>query len=136
MKKNLCVLPILSLLILAACGGGANIPNTAVLTVEPVPAEFAGITNPLGTDAAAAGEEVFMSSCKSCHGPEGHGDGPAAASLDPRPRNLVELQKQVRDDYLFWRISTGRDGTAMISWEGILTDEQIWQLVAFIRTLK
>jgi mono/diheme cytochrome c family protein len=48
----------------------------------------------------------------------------------------VELQSTVADDYLFWRIHNGKTGTAMVAWKGILTDEQIWQVVSFIRTLK
>ncbi|MBK8420507.1 cytochrome c [Candidatus Villigracilis saccharophilus] len=40
------------------------------------------------------------------------------------------------DDYLFWRISFGKDGTAMIAWKDVLTEEQIWQIIAFIRTLE
>ncbi|NUQ60493.1 MAG: cytochrome c [Anaerolineales bacterium] len=94
------------------------------------------MTNPLGADAATAGAEVFNTNCASCHGPEGHGDGPAGAALDPAPKNLPELAAQVGDDYLYWRISTGKEGTSMVAWKGVLTDEQIWQAVAFIRTLK
>jgi hypothetical protein len=60
----------------------------------------------------------------------------AGQSLDPRPKNLADLQRIVGDDYLFWRIHEGKPGTSMISWNGILTDEQIWQAVSFIRTLK
>lgn len=123
-----------TLLLLIGCGGDAA--TTVPFTPEPVPAEYAGMTNPLGPEAASAGADVFNSSCKSCHGPEGHGDGPASESLNPRPKDLAALQPQVGDDYLFWRIAEGKPGTAMISWQGILSDEQIWQLVSFIRTLK
>jgi len=49
---------------------------------------------------------------------------------------LVELSKVASDDYLFWRISTGKNGTAMVAWKGVLTDEQIWQVIAYIHTLK
>ena len=41
-----------------------------------------------------------------------------------------------RDDYLYWRIATGKEGTSMVAWKGVLTDDQIWQAVAFVRTLK
>jgi mono/diheme cytochrome c family protein len=67
---------------------------------------------------------------------QGHGDGPAGSALVPKPRNLPELASIVGDDYLFWRITTGKTGTSMVAWKGILTDEQIWQVVAFIHTLK
>lgn len=132
MKKVLFGVLVLSAIVLAACGGGSN----AVATLEPVPAEYAGMTSPLGADAATAGKDVFTTNCESCHGPQGHGDGPAGAALDPQPKNLPELAAQVGDDYLFWRVATGKEGTSMVAWKGVLTDEQIWQAVAYIRTLK
>lgn len=133
MKKALFVVLVLASLTLAACGGGSS---NAVATLAPVPAEFAGQSNPLGADAAAAGAEVFKTNCESCHGPQGYGDGPAGVALDPAPKNLAELQTTAGDDYLYWRINTGKEGTSMVAWKGVLTDEQIWQVVAFIRTLK
>ena len=133
MKKALLAFLVWVALGLSACGAGGADANA---TLAPIPADFAGKTNPLGTDAAAAGASVFKTNCEACHGPEGHDDGPAGAALDPAPRNLAELQSVVGDDYLFWRIYSGKQGTSMVAWKGILTDEQIWQVVSFIRTLK
>ncbi len=133
MKKVLFVVLILGAIALAACGGGSS---NAVATLAPVPAEFAGQTNPLGADAATAGAEVFKTNCEACHGSLGKGDGPAGAALDPAPKDLSVLQTTAGDDYLYWRINTGKEGTSMVAWKGVLTDEQIWQAVAFIRTLK
>ncbi len=124
---------VLLLVMLTACG--ADGPET-VATLAPVPAEYAGAKNPLGADAAIEGAEVFKSHCQACHGPQGRGDGPAGEVLDPQPKDLAELQAVAGDDYLYWRINSGKQGTAMVAWEGVLTDEQIWQAVAFIRTLK
>ncbi len=131
MKKVFFGILVLSAIVLAACGGSAT--PTALATV---PAEYAGKVSPLGADAAVAGAEVFKTNCESCHGPQGHGDGPAGAALDPQPKNLAELQTVATDDYLYWRVNTGKEGTSMVAWKGVLTDEQIWQAVAFIRTLK
>jgi len=105
-------------------------------TPAPVPAEYAGLTNPFGAEAADQGAQIFATNCAMCHGPQGHGDGPAGGSLDPRPKDLAELQVKVGDDFLFWRIHEGKPGTSMVAWKGILSDEQIWQTVSFIRTLK
>ena len=132
MKKVLFVVLMLAALVLAACGGGAE----TVVALDSVPADFSGKTNPLGADAATAGAEVFKANCAACHGETGLGDGPAGAALDPAPKNLAVLQAQAGDDYLFWRITTGKEGTSMVPWKGILTEEQIWQVVAFLRTLK
>lgn len=95
-----------------------------------------GGAQPHGADAAALGAELFNSNCAVCHGPAGHGDGPAANALEPKPKNLAEFAPTISDDELFWRITTGKPGTAMVSWKGVLSDEQIWQVVAYIRTLK
>ena len=132
MKKVLFVVVMLATFILAACGGGSATPAP----LDAVPADFAGKTNPLGADAATAGAEVFKTDCETCHGPQGHGDGPAGEALDPQPKNLAELQTRAGDDYLFWRVNTGKEGTSMVAWKGVLTDEQIWQVIAFVRTLK
>ena len=136
-KKILFVILVLAAFVLTACGGANVNPDVNVIgTLAPVPAEFAGQANPLGADAAAAGADVFRNNCEACHGQQGHGDGPAGTALVPAPKNLAVLQALAADDYLLWRISSGKDGTAMIGWKNVLTDEQIWQIIAFIRTLK
>jgi len=137
MIKKIFFMILVNVLILAACttsGSSANANENA--TLAPVPTEYAGLTNPLGVEAATQGTEVFKTNCEMCHGPQGHGDGPAGQALDPRPRNLAELKTKASDDFLFWRIREGRPGTSMVAWKGILTDEQIWQVISFIRTLK
>jgi high-affinity iron transporter len=131
MKKMLLAVLVFAAFALAACG-----TDGAVATEVSMPAEFAGQTNPFGADAAASGAEIFKNNCVACHGEQGHGDGPAGIALSPRPKNLPNLASTVGDDYLFWRISRGRSGTSMVGWKGALTDEQIWQVVAFIHTLK
>ena len=136
MKKIFIMLVLLGTLFLFACGGtGSNAPR-AIGTLESVPADYAGKTNPLGADTSAEGAQVFKTNCETCHGPQGHGDGPIGEALDPKPMNLAELQTVASDDYIFWRISEGRPGTSMPPWKNILTEEQIWQIVAFLRTLK
>jgi mono/diheme cytochrome c family protein len=136
MKKILFVLVVLGALLLSACGSDENSTPQPTGILEAVPAEYAGKMNPLGADASTEGAKIFKTNCETCHGPEGHGDGPVGEALDPKPKNLVDLQATAGDDYLFWRIAEGKPGTSMPPWKNILTEEQIWQLVAFIRTLK
>jgi mono/diheme cytochrome c family protein len=133
------LLVLVGALLLSACGSsgsGASSDPNEVGTLASVPADYAGKTNPLGADAASAGEKIFQTNCQMCHGPQGHGDGPAAGSLDPQPKNLAVLQESAADDYLLWRISEGKPGTSMVAWKGILSEEQIWQVASFVRTLK
>ncbi len=136
MKRMVFGVVVIGMFLCVACGSNAENSSAQVeATLAPVPPEFAGKTNPFGPEAAEAGGEIFKANCVSCHGPQGHGDGPAAQALDPKPKNLAELQKTAPDDYLFWRIATGRPGTAMVAWQGTLTDEQIWQVIRFLHTL-
>lgn len=137
MKKFL-ILVLVGSILLAACDTSSDTSESSNANepVETVPAEYAGKTNPFGAEAASEGEQVFQANCVPCHGPQGHGDGVASQSLDPKPKNLAVLQVSVGDDYLFWRISEGKPGTSMVAWEGILNEDQIWQAVSFIRTLE
>ncbi len=137
MIKKIFFMILTSILLLVACsGGGSSTKANENATLAPVPTEYTGLTNPLGEDAASQGGDVFHTNCEMCHGPQGHGDGPAGQALDPRPRNLAALQTTAGDDFLFWRIREGKPGTSMVAWKGILTDDQIWQSISFIRTLK
>lgn len=135
--KKILFFVLAGILLLSACASSetsdASESNEPVATV---PADYAGKTNPFGAEAAADGAKVFESNCVACHGPQGHGDGVASQSLDPKPKNLATFQGSVGDDYLFWRISEGKPGTSMVAWKAILTEEQIWQAVSFIRTLE
>lgn len=141
MKKSLMVLAavlVLSAVVLTACGGG----QAAQPEPKPVPADYAGKTNPYANDAAAieAGKEVYQLNCLTCHGETGAGDGPAGASLDPKPANLDKVLPTVQDDFVFWVINEGGAAAglsaSMASYKDVLTEEEIWQVIAYIRTLK
>ena len=133
--KKILFFVLAAVLLLTACKASSE-SSTSSEPLATVPAEYAGKTDPYGADAGAEGAKVFQSNCEMCHGPQGHGDGPASGSLEPKPKNLAELQESVGDDYLFWRISDGKPGTSMVAWKNILTEEQIWQAVSFIRSLE
>jgi mono/diheme cytochrome c family protein len=135
MNRILVTVLAASVCVLSSCSGSSSV-NATREPLPAVPADYAGKTNPFGAEAAGAGGVLFEANCASCHGDAGRGDGPAAQALYPKPVNLVELGQLVADDFLYWRISTGVPGTPMIAWKGVLADEQIWEIIAFIRTLK
>jgi mono/diheme cytochrome c family protein len=149
MRKLFLYLLSLSLfcgLLLAACGVGGDdsnpdsAPEPVATQVEP-PAGYAGKTNPFAGDASAIseGKIIYQSNCASCHGESAQGDGPAASSLDPKPQDLAELVPSLSDGYILWRISDGGMlppfHSAMPAWKTILSEDQIWQLVAYLREL-
>ena len=79
------------------------------------------------------GKPSFDANCALCHGRGGRGDGPAAASLNPKPKNLADKGIQGQSDgELFWKISEGRG--VMPSWKH-LPENQRWSLVQYIRSL-
>ena len=111
---------------------------TPSAAVWKAPAEAAKKANPLVAptpEALAAGKKVFTRQCMSCHGTQGKGDGPAAADQPVKPHDLTApaVLKQT-DGELFWKITTGRK--PMLTFEKLLTEEQRWQVILYIRTLK
>jgi mono/diheme cytochrome c family protein len=80
------------------------------------------------------GKKIFDQNCVSCHGDEGLGNGPAGASLNPKPANLTSKEVQEQSDgAIFWKITNGRG--IMISWKFSLSEKQRWHLVNYIREL-
>ena len=63
---------------------------------------------------AARGSALYRDHCASCHGREGEGDGPGAATLRPRPTNLVE--HEYSNERLADALWNGVWGTAMPAW--------------------
>ena len=107
------------------------------------PDEYYNRTNPLATGAqdSAAARRIFMGrgnsiSCATCHGEKGDGRGEMSDQFNPRPRNFTCALTidGVPDGQLFWIIRFGSPGTSMPPHRE-LSDEQVWQLVAYLRHL-
>lgn len=144
MKKHfpLCIIMMIATAALIACAGGAATTEPASQQDRPTPPpQYQDLNNSLADDtgAAAQGEDVFAANCASCHGENAQGEGPAAAALDPQPANLAENQAALSDGYLFWRIAEGGAmapfTSQMPAWQGTLSEDQIWQVIAYLRTL-
>jgi mono/diheme cytochrome c family protein len=94
------------------------------------------LKNPRSGDAKAAseGEDLYLSYCWSCHGDDADGKGPASANIDTPPANLTTKQvQQQTDGAIFWKIGNGRND--MAPYQDVLTEQQRWALVNYIRTL-
>jgi mono/diheme cytochrome c family protein len=136
-------------LVLSACVGGDVVDNRnltndglEVPTKVPVPEEFRNLQNPLQDtpQAIEQGEIMYQVNCASCHGVSGRGDGVVASSLETRPTNLAEDQKDLSDGYLYWRIYAGGAfepfRSVMPGWRSLLSEEEIWKIITYIRSLE
>jgi putative copper resistance protein D len=102
------------------------------LAAPAFPTTYAASPVPYATDAVARGAARFASECAGCHGEEGRGDGPLAASLPTKPANLAEHAMHHPPGNLFWWIAHGIEGTPMPAFAPRLADREIWELVQFI----
>ena len=109
------------------------------IEVARLPAEFEGWRNPLPDTAAvsARGELVFVTNCAPCHGKEGDGRGPAAKGLDPPPADFTDGSRlaPLPDDFVFYRITKGKRGTAMPAFGATLSGDDRAALIRFLRRL-
>ena len=90
--------------------------------------------NPLPptADAVKRGADLFHRDCVQCHGTAGHGDGPQAASLQPRPADLALTRVQSQTDgALFWKMTQGRGMMPAAT----LGERDKWAVIHFLRTL-
>jgi mono/diheme cytochrome c family protein len=102
-----------------------------------VPANFKTMKNPVAVGDASTkqGQILYTKNCASCHGKAGLGDGVKARSLKTFPDDFskADFQKQTDGD-LFFKSKMGRD--EMPKYEGKLTDDDIWNMVNYMRTFK
>lgn len=78
------------------------------------------------------GRQLYAAQCASCHGPDGRGDGPLAAGLDPPPIAFADRERAAQRSLfaLYEVISQGIEGTAMPSYAA-LPEADRWAL-AFV----
>lgn len=105
----------------------------------PLPAEYAGLTNPIAPTAESLtrGEAIYAVQCAVCHGDGGMGDAPAGVALDPPPGALAHTSQVVGDNYLFWRTSEGGDQfqSTMPAYKTVLSETERWDVINYIRAL-
>jgi DMSO reductase family type II enzyme heme b subunit len=102
------------------------------------------LPSPPPAEQIEAGKRVYFTKCVWCHGVNGSGDGPGADRLWPRPRNFNSGTFKIRhtasgqlpliDVDLLQTVTHGLPGSAMPSWEGILSEDQRRDVLAFVTT--
>jgi mono/diheme cytochrome c family protein len=106
---------------------------------DGVPAAYRGVSNPLRStpEIIREGGALYLERCAGCHDPAGMGHGDAGLALYPSPALLADLIRmpQAVDEYLLWAIAEGGApfGTRMPAFKDALSQEQIWQIIAYMR---
>lgn len=100
---------------------------------------------PVTPATIAAGKQLYAKmGCNKCHGETGKGDGPSAAALKDSWEYPIKVRDFTTGIYLggptdrdlYLRFTTGMSGTPMPSYQDQLTDEQRWQLVQYVQSLR
>lgn len=111
-------------------------------TAEAAPElEGAALTLDVDMGNIENGMALYQKNCTSCHGKGGKGDGPAAVSMRPAPRNLTDhaYMQTLSDEYLYDVITYGGSSVdrspLMPGWGTTFTQEQIVDIMAYLRSL-
>jgi mono/diheme cytochrome c family protein len=112
--------------------------NSSVAQINwAVPEYSKGLKNPFtgNTAATAEGKVIYEQMCVLCHGIKGLGNGEAGLSLEKKPANFLALSdiENETDGEIFWKITAGKP--PMSSYDELLTEDQRWKLVNYIRKL-
>jgi len=112
----------------------AEVPASKGRDLPPVDPATVMTPNP---KLLARGEVLFKQNCSSCHGEGGRGNGPAAGTLNPRPRNFTQPAGWKRGFHvtdIFVTISTGIKGTGMAAFDFIVPADRM-ALGHYVRSL-
>jgi len=97
------------------------------------PTTFFAPPVPYNAAAVDRGAAIYAQNCAVCHGADGKGDGPAAASLPIKPADLAQphLFAHTPGD-LFWWVSHGK-ANVMPPFDGTLKPDERWDVIHFCR---
>lgn len=142
-------LPLLVLAVIAsACGApassGAGASSTAAAEAAPISWTHFDVGEVPAPDAAMLlrGGQVYADNCAACHGDNGDGAGLCSAFLVPAPRDFTTGVFRFKttpggqmptDQDLFRTVSLGLHSTGMPPWKFLLSEEDRWAVVQYVK---
>ena len=99
---------------------------------DVIPPPNSVLSNP---QTLRVGFEHYNEMCIVCHGAPGVEPGEAREGLNPKPPLLAKVAKNIPTGELFWVIKHGIKMTGMPAWGPTHSDDKIWAMVAFVKTL-
>jgi formylglycine-generating enzyme required for sulfatase activity len=117
---------------------GERAASAELMPLDPVPSAYANKQMPAGwwTDPKVIkeGRDIYFGeahplvSCTSCHGQDGR---PVNSGGGLRDQNNTS---RFSDSYWYWRVAEGIPKTPMMPWKSLLSEDQIWKVIAFMHT--
>jgi len=148
-RDRLGALVVAMALVLVSCSGAPTDGGGSVAQVmaaaEPISWTHFDVPEPpaMTGDLVSRGEQLYSDNCSSCHGRTGAADGTCAPFLIPQPRDFTTGVFRFKttpgaemptDEDLFRTVSLGIHSTGMPPWRYLLSEEDRWALIAYVKT--
>ena len=123
---------------------GASSPHTKFTTwlthetmIHSVRRRSGGIAVPTSVSHAQVldGFCLYETHCVACHGAAAVRRQAWVSGMEPSPPYLLDVTREMTPQQLFWITQNGIKMTGMPAWRDSLSDEQIWQVVAFLEAM-
>ena len=122
-----CVGALLLAIVVSAQYAGWTVPPTAKDEKSPLKPSPA---------LAKQGRTVFTANCQKCHGPNAKGDGPDSDPRSPAADLTDEFRYELNPEgVLFYKV-TGGHPPAMPAFGTLLSKDQIWQVVEYLKSIR
>lgn len=130
--------PLSLVMVLSLTLAEPSAQSEQLMPLDPVPPDYADKHMPAGwwTDPKIIkeGKDIYFGdvhplvACNSCHGQDGRPVNSGGGLRDQKHTSRFS------DSYWYWRVAEGIPKTPMVSWKALLSEDQIWKVIAFVHT--
>ncbi|RQR63747.1 cytochrome c [Burkholderia sp. Bp9125] len=111
-------------------------PPAALWLAPAVPTSFQRSPAPLSVTNLTHGAQLYSRHCAACHGADGRGEGPLAASLAHWPPTFAgTLLARRLDGELYWHVRHGQHGAPRTTSMPAFDARDTWALLDYLKTL-